>query len=394
MYRKITILGSTGSIGKQSLELCKEFNLEVVALACNDKWQQLLEQIEEFKPQAVAINNVSCKNDFENALAARIPDSALRPQVFYGKNASSALAEYPCDLVIAAIMGIAGLAPNLAFLNKGYDMALANKESLVCAPHLLRRARMNTEAVIIPIDSEHAAINECLKSGNRADLSKIWLTASGGPFFKYKQKDLENVSPESALAHPQWKMGAKITIDSATMMNKGLELIEACHLFDVGVEQIEILVHPQAIVHSAVEWADGQVTAQLSFPDMRTPIKAALFWPQKVTGLTEKFNFFDARANRLEFFTADLKKFPCLGLAKSAMINGAAFPLVMNAANEVAVAAFLAGEIKFTGIAKLIESALNHYAKDPIDLKQLDHYEAIEDLDREYRKFTRMCINA
>lgn len=396
MYQKLAILGSTGSIGRQTLAICRQYNLQAVTLACFNNWSLLLEQVAEFRPSAVALccSDANIHHKFTSNLANFLSSLAdnYQPQVFLGTKAACELANYRCDLAVGAISGLAGLEANLAFLNQGIDLALANKESIVCAGHLLDRAMSKSQAKILPIDSEHAAISECLKAGERADLKKIWLTASGGPFRTWSMQDIYKANKADALAHPTWQMGAKITIDSATMMNKGLEMIEAAYLFKVKADDIQVVVHPQSIIHSAVEWQDGQVTAELSFPNMEAAIKSAIFYPHKVAGLTEAFNFFDQRACNLTFYPPDLQKFPCLALAKSAMINGGIYPLVLNAANEEAVQLFLEDKVCLGQIAEAVEAALEDC--DRFKLKEVDDLPELFTLDQNYRKFVRKYLNA
>lgn len=396
MYQKLSILGSTGSIGTQTLAICRNYQLTVVTLACEKNWQLLLKQIAEFKPLAVALccNDPQIQNDFTNNLQIYLTSckETYVPDVYLGQDAACKLASYPCDLAVGAIIGLAGLSPNLAFLQAGVDLALANKESIVCGGKLLDQAIKKSNAKILPIDSEHAAISECLKAGRRKDLKKIWLTASGGPFRTWSANEIYHAKKLEALTHPTWKMGAKITIDSATMMNKGLEMIEAAYLFKVKAEEIQVLVHPESIIHSAVEWQDGQVTAELSFPNMEAAIKAAIFYPNKIAGLTEAFNFFDERACKLTFYPPDFHKFPCLALAKSAMMRGGIYPLVLNAANEVAVQAFLNEQISLGRIAEAVEAALDDCTK--LNLQEIDDLSELLALDQKYRIFVRNYLHA
>lgn len=396
MYKKISILGSTGSIGRQTLAVCRNYNLSVIALACRSNWRLLIEQIMEFKPLAVALctEDKNLQADFNSNLAnslAKLSDAYKGPDVFLGEDAACKLVAYDCDLAVGAIIGLAGLAPNLAFLEAGVDLALANKESIVCASYLLDKAMAKSKAIILTVDSEHAAISECLKAGERSDFKRIWLTASGGPFRTWEAANIALATKEEALKHPTWQMGAKITIDSATMMNKGLEMIEAAYLFKVKADDIQVVVHPQSIIHSAVEWQDGQVTAEMSFPNMEAPIKAAIFYPNKLEGLTEPFNFFDERARNLTFYPPDFNKFPCLALAKSAMIEGGIAPLVLNAANEAAVQCFLHDQIRLGQIATSVEAALDDCRK--LNINQVHDLAELLALDQKYRNFVRNYLH-
>lgn len=396
MYQKLSILGSTGSIGTQTLAICRNYNLSVITLACEKNWQLLLKQIAEFKPLAVALcsNEPQIQANFTSNLQNYLATSKefYKPDVYLGRDAACKLASYPCDLAVGAIIGLAGLAPNLAFLQAGTDLALANKESIVCAGNLLDQAIAKSKTKILPIDSEHAAISECLKAGERQDLKKIWLTASGGPFRTASAEQIYQAKKQEALTHPTWKMGAKITIDSATMMNKGLEMIEAAYLFKVKAEEIQVVVHPESIIHSAVEWQDGQVTAELSFPNMEAAIKAAIFYPNKIAGLTEAFNFFDERACKLTFYPPDFHKFPCLALAKSAMMKGGIYPIILNAANEAAVQVFLSEQICLGQIAEAVEAALDDCTK--LNLQEINNLSELLALDQKYRIFVRNYLHA
>lgn len=399
MYNKITVLGSTGSVGKQTLAICQNYNLSVVSLACKSNWCLLLQQIRQFQPAAAALctNDKNLIAEFKEALAATVFSSSTNatycgPQVFCGEDAAEKLVEFPCDLAVGAISGLAGLASNSAFLQHGVDLALANKESIVCGAAILDRAKKQSNSKIISIDSEHAAINECLKAGRKEDFKKIWLTASGGPFRNWPAEKIAQAELKDALRHPTWNMGAKITVDSASMMNKGLEIIEACYLFQVNFKQVEVVVHPQSIIHSAVEWQDGQVTAQMSFPDMQAPIKAAIFTPAKIAGVTQAFNFFDARACSLTFYPPDFNKFPCLSLAQSAIMKGGIYPLVLNAANEAAVNAFLEEKIRFGRIAQAVAYALDLCAGRR-ELPAADDLATVLALDKQYRTYVREYLH-
>ena len=358
----ITILGSTGSIGKSTLEVIDLHpQYRVFALTAHQSVAALLEQCLRYRPRyAVMVD--------ENA-ATRL-DAALREQgaeteVLAGAQGLITVASHPdCDTVMAAIVGSAGLAPTLAAVEQAKKVLLANKEALVMAGDLFMEAVSRSGAVLLPIDSEHNAVFQCLPhDGRRATddvmgrgVNRIVLTASGGPFRETPLEQLAQVTPQQACRHPNWEMGRKISVDSATMMNKGLEVIEACFLFGVGPQSIEVLIHPQSIVHSMVEYLDGSIIAQLGHPDMRTPIAYSLAWPGR---MHSGVSFLDlARQPDLQFFAPDLQRFPCLRLGMEAAAAGGTAPTVLNAANEVAVAAFLEGQIGFTAIPAIIESVL------------------------------------
>jgi 1-deoxy-D-xylulose-5-phosphate reductoisomerase len=306
------------------------------------------------------------------------------PDVVIGEEGLRTIASAPeVDTVVSAAVGAAGLVPTHAAVAAGKTVALANKEAMVLAGELLSFAASRSGARIIPVDSEHSALDQCLRSGQRAEVQRLILTASGGPFRETPAHRLEHVTPEEALNHPTWKMGKRITIDSATMMNKGLEVIEARWLFDIPPERIDIMVHPQSIVHSMVEFTDGSTIAQLGTADMRQPIQYALTWPDRLESCVPRLDWKDV--GRLDFMAPDTEKFPCIGLAYRAIQLGGTAPSVVNAADEIAVAAFLAGQIPFTGIPRLIEEALearnSHSAADSVD--------AILEADSWARSFAR-----
>jgi len=335
--KTLTILGSTGSIGRQTLEVAKHLGLKVVALTAHNNIELLEKQKDEFKPDAVAIGS---EPDGE----AKIADIA--------KNSGA-------DIIVTAIAGMAGLSPTLAAAETGKRIALANKEPLVCAGEQVMQTAKKHGTEIIPVDSEHSAIFQCLKDKaevSSSEVSKLILTASGGPFRGKSRNELENITPEQALAHPNWNMGKKISIDSATLMNKGLELIEAMHLFSTPPEKIEVVIHPESIIHSMVEYADGSTLAQLSIPDMRMPIQYALTYPARKPSLTAPLNL--AKLGKLTFEQPDLDTFPCLRLAYEAAKLGQSACKALNEANEEAVELFLSGKIKFLDIPKMIENAI------------------------------------
>ncbi len=360
MKRKISILGSTGSIGRQSLEVIEAQGFEVFALTANRSTGLLEEQARRFKPQLVAVYDEVSAAD----LKMRLADTGIRvASGAEGLIEAAALDEI--DTVITAVVGTVGLKPTMAAIEKGKRIALANKETLVCAGRMVMQAARENGAEIIPVDSEHSAIFQSLQGGKREELKKILLTASGGPFRGKSFDEMRNASKSDALNHPNWSMGAKITIDSASMMNKGLEFIEAMHLFGVKPEQIEVLVHPQSIVHSMVEFCDNSVIAQLGMPDMRIPIQYALTYPLRSNAVADRIDF--TKISALTFEKPDLTAFKCLALAiKTADKPGAACA-VMNAANEEAVGLFLEDRIKFGEIYELVSEAVDILGNLPAD---------------------------
>lgn len=351
--KKIALLGSTGSIGTQTLDVIREHpdRFEAYVLTANNQAGRLVAQAREFMPDAVVIANEDKYAEVRDGLAD------LPIKVYAGAAAiCDVAAAAPVDTVLTAMVGFAGLRPTVAALRAGKPIALANKETLVVAGELVKQLALEHRAPILPVDSEHSAILQCLmgEGGNR--IEKILLTASGGPFRKYDSADLAAVTPQQALSHPNWKMGAKITIDSATMMNKGFEMIEAKWLFDVQPEDITVVVHPESIVHSAVQFEDGAIKAQLGVPDMRLPIQYALTFPDRLPLTSGRVNLFGLQT--LHFEPADTGKFRCLGLAYEAARRGGNMPCIMNAANEVANKAFREGRIPFTRIAAVIERTM------------------------------------
>ena len=349
--KKIAILGSTGSIGTQSLDVARQHGYEVSSLAAWKNIELLERQIREFKQKTVAVFDESAGEKLKIAVA----DTDTK--VTYGKKAVVALAaETDADTVINAIVGIAGLEPTLAAANAKKCIALANKETLVTGGELVKKAVSENGVRLLPVDSEHSAIFQCLQGVPKGALRSILLTASGGPFFGKTRLELENVRPSDALKHPNWDMGAKITIDSASLMNKGLEVIEAVHLFDVKPQDITVLVHRQSIVHSAVELADGAVIAQLGTPDMRLPIQYALTYPERHECPAPRLDLFKTGA--LTFDKPDYDVFKCLPLCIKAITMGGLKPTAVNGANEMAVKLFLEGKIGFLQIGDIVEAAL------------------------------------
>jgi 1-deoxy-D-xylulose-5-phosphate reductoisomerase len=352
--KKITILGSTGSIGLSALDVIKKNpgRFQVVALAAGQNVNLLKKQIEIFKPKLVYVSTK------ENALKLR-QDLTLnyKIKILYDREGLNEIASFPsADIIVSAISGAAGLMPTLAAIDAGKDVALANKETMVMAGEIVNRRAKQKKVKIIPVDSEHSAIFQCLQGEKIENLKRIILTASGGPFLNFTVNELKQVKLNQALKHPRWKMGKKITIDSATLMNKGLEVIEANWLFNLDFGKIDVLIHPQSIVHSMIELIDGSVLAQMGIPDMRIPISYALTYPERIINDISSLNLLETE--KLEFRQPDIKKFPCLRLAYEAGICGGTTPAVLNAANEIAVAAFLEQKIKFVDLPKIINKVL------------------------------------
>jgi 1-deoxy-D-xylulose-5-phosphate reductoisomerase len=355
--RRVTILGSTGSVGVSTLDLFETAGaeVEVAALVGGRNAAKLAEQALRWRPGVAVVADSEALPELRDRLAGSgIPAAA-------GENAVIEAAAADAQWVMSAIVGFAGLAPTLAAARSGAIVALANKESLICAgPALLRTAKM-AGGVVIPVDSEHSAIFQVFSPANAQHVERLILTASGGPFRTWSREDMQRATPEQALAHPNWDMGAKISVDSATMMNKGLELIEAAYLFAMPPERIDVLIHPQSIVHSLVEYADGSTLAQLGAPDMRTPIACAFAWPDRMPWQAPKLDL--VATGPLSFEEPDLRKFPALALAKAALAAGGGAPTAMNAADEVAVAAFLDRRIGFLDIAAAVAETLERMDK-------------------------------
>ena len=350
--RRIAILGSTGSIGTQALDVISRHQdlFQVEMLSAGSNAALLIQQARQFNPNAVVICDKDKYKEVKDAL------EPLDIKVFAGVESAGDLAGGSnVDIVLAAMVGFSGLAPTISAMKKGKVIALANKETLVAAGSIISRLSRECGSPLIPVDSEHSAIFQSLQ-GERAQIEKLLLTASGGPFLHLEKEAFDNITVEQALNHPNWKMGSKVTIDSASMMNKGLEIMEAAWLFNIPVDKIEVVVHPQSIIHSMVQFSDGSIKAQLGYPDMRVPIQYALSYPNRIDLNTKRISF--PELGSLTFFAPDLEKFPCLAIAYSAFKKGGNIPCAMNAANEVAVASFLRGEIKFTQIPQVIEKTL------------------------------------
>ncbi|PLX25019.1 MAG: 1-deoxy-D-xylulose-5-phosphate reductoisomerase [Salinivirgaceae bacterium] len=351
--KHISILGSTGSIGTQALDVIRQFpgKLKVVALSGHTNINLLIEQVREFKPEIVHVSEDKNLEDLKNAI------KTSGTKLITGKEELINIATYPkSDMVLSAIVGFAGLIPTIEAIKAGKDIALANKETLVVAGDLVMDLAAKHNVNIIPVDSEHSAIFQCMQGEDYDMVRRIILTASGGPFRTTDLKKLQKVSVKDALNHPNWSMGNKITIDSATMMNKGLEVIEAYHLFKIPPFKIEVIVHPESIVHSLVEFKDRSIKAQLGLPDMRVPIQYALTYPDRAKNTFEEFSFTKYAA--LHFEQPDIKRFPALDIAFEAIRRGGNTPCIINAANEIAVNAFLKEKIRFMQIPKIVEETM------------------------------------
>ena len=378
--KKITILGSTGSIGTQTLEViaANPDRFCVTALTCGRNTALLAKQIAVFRPRLA----VTERREDALALAAQFPQVTF----LHGREGLIEAATADCDMVVNALMGMRGLEPTYHAILAGRDIALANKETLVAGGRLVMETVSEKGVRLLPVDSEHSAIFQCLEGNRHRPVKKILLTASGGPFRGFSREELEHVTPAQALKHPNWSMGAKITIDSATMMNKGLEVIEAKWLFDVPAARIQVLVHPQSILHSAVEFADNSVIGQMGVPDMRIPISLALGYPERLENPDAPLDFFGA-GSCLTFEKPDLETFTCLGLAYAALQTGGSCPLVLNAANEVLVDAFLQEKIGFLDIPRKLSLILSrHSAAERLDL------EGLLEIERQTRAKTRELL--
>ncbi len=373
--RSLTILGSTGSVGRNTLDLIERHPdaYRVVALTAYNSAELLAEQARRLRPELVVIGDERHYDDLKSALAG------LEIEVAAGPQALIEAAMRPAEWVMAAIVGAAGLAPTLAAVQRGAMIALANKETLVCAGELMMAEVARYGATLLPVDSEHNAIFQVLEQDRTETVERIILTASGGPFREWSLAEMAEATPEQAVAHPNWEMGDKIYVDSATMMNKGLELIEAHYLFAMPAPQIDILVHPQSVVHSMVAYRDGSVLAQMGHPDMRTPIAYTLAWPTRMEVPVERLDL--AAVGHLSFEAPDPARFPTLRIAREALGAGGGAPTVLNAANEVAVEGFLAGKLGFLEIAKVVESTLQAMpARPPGSIAD------VWELDREARR--------
>lgn len=381
--QNVAILGSTGSIGCSTLSVIRNHldKYRIIALTANSQADLLLQQCIEFRPlYAVMLDKVKAERLYKQLKSHDLPTELLTSTLDLARVVQ--LAEV--DIVMSAIVGSHGLLPTYSAITAGKKVLLANKESLVAGGRLITEALTNNpNAQLIPVDSEHSAIFQSLAPDykqHRSLINKIILTASGGPFRSLSREQLQDVTPEMAIKHPNWIMGRKISVDSSTLMNKGLEVIEAYWLFGTGLDRIEVVVHPQSIIHSMVEYIDGSIVAQLGSPDMRTPIAYALAYPERITSGSSKLDF--TTLSSLTFEKPDYNRFPCLELAFTALREGRASPLVLNAANEVAVAAFLNHKIKFYTINKIVESAMQHFSS--ADYNSVDEVVALDNAAREY----------
>ena len=361
MFEKsVTILGATGSIGKSTVDIIRRYpdKYRVVALTGNQNVPLLAEQAKMLRAEVA----VTANKDKYSELKSLLSGTSVRVEA--GFDAVIDAAKLDADWTMSAIVGAAGLLPTMEVVKRGKTLALANKETLVCAGEIVMKAIKDAQTTLVPVDSEHSAIFQTLESEHRAAVDRILLTASGGPFREKDSAFMEKVTPEQAVAHPNWSMGAKISVDSATMMNKGLEIIEAFHLFGFGADKIEVLVHPQSIVHSAVGYVDGSVLAHMGMPDMRTPISYALAYPDRMVSPTAKLDL--TALSGLTFSSPDETRFPALRLAKECLKKGQAATAIMNAANEVAVGAFLRREIGFLDIVRVVEKIVERLPANPV----------------------------
>ncbi len=385
MIQRITVLGATGSIGQQTLDVVARHpdRYEIFALTASTRWERLAEQCLATGARFAALTDEQAAEKLRNHLR----DAGSDTEVLAGADALSQLAAHEqADTVVAAIVGAAGVRPTLAAVRAAKRVLLANKEALVVTGALFMDAVRDSGATLLPLDSEHNAIFQCLpQEGVNAGVERLLLTASGGPFREFTAEQLQAVTPAQAVKHPNWDMGPKISVDSATLMNKGLEFIEACWLFGVSPSQIEVVVHPQSVVHSMVAYRDGSVLAQMGTPDMRTPIACGLSWPERVESGAQRLDF--SQLAGLNFELPDTSRFPCLALARNAMETGGTATAVLNAANEEAVAAFLAGRLDFMGIPAVVEQTLaKQHAPGCVDV------EAVMDIDRQARELACRLI--
>ena len=384
--KQISILGSTGSVGRNTLQVIEEMEgeCEVVALAAGRNVDELVEQTVGFRPGLVSLADEACRDEFLTKLGARGDWRGEAPEALYGPRGNmAAVAAVDPDIVVSAAVGVAGLEATFEAVRRGKRVALANKEVLVAAGDIVMAAARESGAELLPVDSEHNGVHQCLHAGVAKEVSRLILTASGGPFRTLPKSEFDAVTPEQALDHPTWKMGARITIDSATLMNKGFEVIEARWLFDFRPEQIEVVVHPQSIVHALVEFQDGSVIAQLAPPDMKLPIRYALSYPRRQVGPPGCGLRWDC-VRQLDFEPPDREKFPLLGLAYEALDAGGTAGCVLNAADEVAVEAFLGGRVGFSDLPRVVAETL-----DRVGGGQAGSTAEVLEVDREARRVAR-----
>ena len=361
MPKRVIILGSTGSIGCNALNVADNLpgEFDIVGLAAGARWEKMAEQVERYRPRVAALSDAQAAG----RLAERVGRTAPETEVRGGPDALVQLVkELDCDFVLAAIVGVAGLPATLAAVQRGLAVGLANKESLVVAGKLMVDAAARSGAVLLPVDSEHSAIYQSLRSGRHEEVERIFLTASGGPFRTWTMEQMKNATLEDALKHPTWRMGPKITIDSATMMNKALEIIEARWLFNIEPDRIEVVVHPESIIHSMVAFHDGSVVAQMGRPDMRTPIQYAMTYPRRLTGCGDRLDF--SKLERMHFEPPDEERFPSLRCGREVASRGGTAGAAINAANEASVEAFRDGRIAFLDIAEIVRDVVERHAYD------------------------------
>lgn len=379
--KNISILGATGSIGTQTLDIIRtdSENFKLVAVTANTNYKKIIEIINEFNPKLVAMmDNNSC-----NIVRSYCSDNNKNIEVLSGIDGLTAAATLSeIDIVVTSVVGMVGLVPTLSAIKCGKDIALANKETLVVGGELVIEEVQNSKVNLLPVDSEHGAIFQCLQGNNRKEVEKLLITASGGPFRGRKRDELFNIPPEAALKHPKWNMGKKISIDSATLMNKGLEVIEAHWLFGIGFDKIQVVVHPESIVHSMVEYCDGSILAQLASTDMRLPIQYALNYPKRARGIVQKLNFYEI--GKLSFEKPDMNTFGCLRLAYEAGKKGGNLPTILNGANEASVELFLKNKISFLQIEEIAEECLNKFEY----IKKID-IETILDTDQKVKNYVK-----
>ena len=382
---RLAVLGSTGSIGRSTLQVVREIEnpVDVVALAAGRNVAELVRQAAEFRPRLLSVADEAALAQLRNRIAA-IPDYSPRCVCGAAGNLEAATG-LESDVLVSAAVGVAGLAATHAAVRDGRRVALANKEVLVAAGEAVMRAARESGADLLPVDSEHNAIHQCLRAGRRDEVERIILTASGGPFRRTPVEDLADVTPASALRHPTWSMGNRITVDSATMMNKGFEVIEACHLFGLAPERVDVVVHPQSIVHAMVEFVDGSMIAQLSQPDMKLPIRYALAFPSREPSPRERMDW--STVSQLDFEPPDITRFPMLALAYEALRLGGPSGCLLNAADEVGVEAFLAGRIAYLDIRRVVEQTLEWGAGRPVA-----GIEEVMECDRAARTFARGIV--
>lgn len=381
MKKNIAILGSTGSIGTQTLEVAKALNIKVNAISGNKNIALLEKQAREFKPEIIAV--------FEEKNAKKLKENIkdLNSKVVCGMEGLCEISSMPqSEILVTAISGMIGLQPTIAGINSKKDIALANKETLVAGGNLIMHLAKKNKVKILPVDSEHSAIFQCLQGmHSKSDLKRLILTASGGPFFGKTKKELENVTLKKALNHPNWNMGAKITIDSATMMNKGLEIIEAVHIFGMPQEKIDVIVHRESIVHSMIEYKDGSIIAQMGIPSMKTPIQYALTYPERKPSKLENLDLF--KVKQLSFYKPDNNVFEAINICRNAIKQGGNKPIIINSANEEAVGLFLKNRIKFTDITKIIKKCEKHF-----DYEKINNLNNILDTDQKTRQYVNSIV--